>query len=594
MDYNQLKKDTAKGWNTWNSSNVLSHVLLPYGFAINLCIKDFSSTEILREAKIGAEAVRPGIRSYDGQYTELSLSYMETELYIQSTVVNGEQYILVTPIKQGKRPPALIIEACLLWGREGSIEKSGGTLKGRFQDKTVVVFVNAVDTKLPYTYAVSPNISVTLDKPILISTVPCDLETVQSYLSAAKETLKQQADQYGENSEAYTAMKSCLAWDTFYECEHDRICSTVSRIWNTKFGGYALFCWDTYFAAVMASLENRELAYLNLFAITEEMTESGFVPNFGAAHHFKSRDRSQPPVGACSCLAVYKRWQESWILEQLYPALLRWNTWFFENRTTPEGYMCWGSNPFQPVAGLTTETQDANCRFGAALESGLDNSPMYDKMGFDKTTHLSLLADVGLMGLYIADCEALIEIADILGLPADMLMERKEKIEAALETLWCEKTGLYLNKHLDTGKLSHRISPTNFYALYSTQVSETRIQRMIEEHFYNPEEFWGEYILPSIARNDPAYYDQDYWRGRIWAPMNYLVYQAFQKCGQIEVCRAVAEKSRALLLKEWLAYGHVHENYHGDTGEGCDIHNSDPFYHWGGLLGYIPIDFSGK
>lgn len=34
---------------------------------------------------------------------------------------------------------------------------------------------------------------------------------------------------------------------------------------------------------------------------------------------------------------------------------------------------------------------------------------------------------------------------------------------------------------------------------------------------------------------------------------------------------------------------HVHENYHGDTGDGCGVGNSDPFYHWGGLLGLIPI-----
>ena len=47
---------------------------------------------------------------------------------------------------------------------------------------------------------------------------------------------------------------------------------------------------------------------------------------------------------------------------------------------------------------------------------------------------------------------------------------------------------------------------------------------MIEKHLLNPEEFWGQWVIPSIARNDPAFHDQDYWRGRIWGPMNYLVY----------------------------------------------------------------------
>jgi glycogen debranching enzyme len=110
---------------------------------------------------------------------------------------------------------------------------------------------------------------------------------------------------------------------------------------------------------------------------------------------------------------------------------------------------------------------------------------------------------------------------------------------------------------------------------------------MITEHFYNPAEFWGDWILPSIARNDPAYPDQSYWRGRIWAPMNFLVYLGLRNYDLPQAQADLAEKSRQLLLKEWRAHGHVHENYDADTGAGCGVHNSDAFYHWGGLLGLI-------
>jgi hypothetical protein len=33
----------------------------------------------------------------------------------------------------------------------------------------------------------------------------------------------------------------------------------------------------------------------------------------------------------------------------------------------------------------------------------------------------------------------------------------------------------------------------------------------------------------------------------------------------------------------------VYENYNADTGEGGDVLNSDPFYHWGALLALIPL-----
>ena len=95
--------------------------------------------------------------------------------------------------------------------------------------------------------------------------------------------------------------------------------------------------------------------------------------------------------------------------------------------------------------------------------------------------------------------------------------------------------------------------------------------------------------MPSIARNDPAYPDQDYWRGRIWAPMNFLAYLGIRNYDLPKARKAMVEKSEALLLKEWREHGHVHENYCGDTGEGCNSKKSDRFYHWGGLLGLISI-----
>jgi glycogen debranching enzyme len=112
---------------------------------------------------------------------------------------------------------------------------------------------------------------------------------------------------------------------------------------------------------------------------------------------------------------------------------------------------------------------------------------------------------------------------------------------------------------------------------------------MIEEHFDNPAEFAGEWILPSCARNDPAYPEQEYWRGRIWAPMNFLVYLGLRRYDLPAARAALARKSEALLLQEWREHGHVHENYCAHTGHGCNVERSDAFYHWGGLLGLIAL-----
>jgi hypothetical protein len=118
-------------------------------------------------------------------------------------------------------------------------------------------------------------------------------------------------------------------------------------------------------------------------------------------------------------------------------------------------------------------------------------------------------------------------------------------------------------------------------------------KRMIDEHYFNPQEFYGEWIIPSTPRNNPAFESQDYWRGRIWGPMNYLVYLGMRNYNLPEARKDLVTKSNALLMKTWRGNRLVHENYQAITGnginEGEQINRSDSFYHWGALLGLIPL-----
>ncbi len=194
------------------------------------------------------------------------------------------------------------------------------------------------------------------------------------------------------------------------------------------------------------------------------------------------------------------------------------------------------------------------------------------------------------------DCNSLAEIANEIGKNniGQMLKDRAKQVSEKLAMLWDDDFGLFLNKRTDTNEFSYRISPTNFYSIFSKGVTDKQIRRMLDEHLYNDKEFWGDYIIPSIARNDEAFKDQTYWRGRIWAPMNFLVYLALKMRGGFdEDCKKLADKSIDLFMKEWNEHHHVHENYSGIDGWGCGVENSDKFYHWGGLLGAIALIENG-
>ena len=109
---------------------------------------------------------------------------------------------------------------------------------------------------------------------------------------------------------------------------------------------------------------------------------------------------------------------------------------------------------------------------------------------------------------------------------------------------------------------------------------------MVHEHLLNTNEFWGEYVIPSIARNDAVFSDQYYWRGSIWGPTNYLVYEGLDRYGEDEVALDFANKSYRLFMNDWLTAQHSDENYYAWGGSaGGDIH-----YTWGALLCLIPME----
>lgn len=607
MNYTEMKQGCIKGWHTWNVRSVLSHVHMPDGFALNVAFKEYRNGYYLKETLVGrfedeyrrvpSEIAFPGPHAFDESYTEMTLSWCDMEIRVESAVDDDDLVLLITPLKKQIKPAMLVLEGGFLWGRTGWIEKQGQTMIGHCPSGDRSVYITGTPMSDPNIPVQAACLQVELDCPVAVSTgKQLTVEQAEAFIAERREAHKEKCARFGEMSGMYEAIESALVWDTVYDAKHDRIVSPVSRLWSISSGGYVLFCWDNFFAGFMAaSLGYRELAYSNMREILNEHTADGFVPNFAYATGQVSADRSQPPVGSTMLLETYRIFGEKWIIEDMYDDLLNWNRWFAKHRMNESGALCWGSEKIPVLFGNVWESEGVNDTFGAALESGLDNSPMYDDIPFNKNTNRLELEDAGLTGLYILDCRSMIELAHIIGREGDIpeLQERMDAARRGLENLWDDENGFYYNRRTDTGEFSRRIAPTNFYALFSPDVTPQRQRRIADEHYFNPQEFYGEWMLPSIARNDAAYPDQNYWRGRVWAPLNFLVYLALARTELADVRRDLAEKSAALFIKEWTEHRHVHENYSSISGEGCDSGNSDKFYHWGALLCVIAMAEAG-
>ena len=84
----------------------------------------------------------------------------------------------------------------------------------------------------------------------------------------------------------------------------------------------------------------------------------------------------------------------------------------------------------------------------------------------------------------------------------------------------------------------------------------------------------------SLARADAHFDDQDYWRGRAWAPHHLLVYWALLRYDHVPAARAVRKDLVAmgagLHRFSWDNFGVVCENVNGMIGTCEDSGDADP------------------
>jgi putative isomerase len=398
-------------------------------------------------------------------------------------------------------------------------------------------------------------------------------------------------------AQPHEIVRDAISWNTIYEPSKARVITGVSRLWNVgKRGGYALFCWDAFFNALIAAPKSKEVAYLNAVEMVRAITPEGFVPNVEQGTGRTTYDGSQPPIGSLTILELYRRFGERWFLEETFDALLSWNRWWWRVRRDGE-LLCAGSTYFDPEFPSPQDIPRIHQHFGATCESGWDGHPVFDDVPFDQTKSLLAAHDVGLNSLYAVDCESLAEIAEILGRDeaAAELRERHDGVVQAMETCWDESSGIYRSRRTDTGLPTERLSTMSFYPFLAGIGVGERAGRMVAEHLRADDGFGGEWILPTSPRNEQIEYKAtSYWEGRAWPPVNFLVYLGLLRAGEKDAATWLAEGSSRLVLKEWTQHRHVHENYSSEHGGACDKPNSEPFQTWGALLSLIALMESGE
>jgi len=203
---------------------------------------------------------------------------------------------------------------------------------------------------------------------------------------------------------------------------------------------------------------------------------------------------------------------------------------------------------------MNDDDVDGLVQYNHPYSSGLDDNPLWDHgmpvESPDLNTYLCIQMD------------SLAAIADQLGMEVEAAMWRRRAdaiVQRMVEDFWDEKAGVFRTLHNE--QPIPVVTPFNLYPLWTNRLPD-RIRDRLIEHLQNPAEFGGEYVLPTVARNDPAYDPETMWRGPVWANINYFFIEALQQAGRNDLARELRTKTLNLIMKQ----PGIYEYYSAKTG----------------------------
>jgi neutral trehalase len=237
-------------------------------------------------------------------------------------------------------------------------------------------------------------------------------------------------------------------------------------------------------------------------------------------------------------------------------------------------------------------------RIISPYECGLDNSPVFDKpLGLSSPGRNALLwknrkldfmnlvrgnydyskrrAKKGfsvadpLMNAIFADGLRTIErLSTELGESAQaseaaaLALRTEEAIE---RMLWDEEAGAYLYLSGEDDEKLTTLTAGSIMPLILGSIRRERLERIINEHLLNEDEFWTPLPIPSSPRSDPAYDpigESSIWRGPVCMNLNWLFIRGLRAHGYDAVAADIADRSQRAAFRDF------REFYSPETGAG--------------------------
>jgi len=313
----------------------------------------------------------------------------------------------------------------------------------------------------------------------------------------------------------------------------------MSNNWMTN-----IWSWDHCFNAIALAGNMPETAWDQFMIFFDKQDVSGMLPDF-MNDKFSLWNCCKPPIHGWTLMRMMERteWLTESQLREVYGPLARWTEWWFAHRD---------------------DDGDGVPQYNHGNDSGWDNSTVFRNAIPVESPDLSVFL--------ILQMDALAAIAEKLGMPDEARSWRArgdETFDRMLAHFWKGERF----SAMQSG--THAEAAGDSLILFMPILLGTRLPDDIRTHLLAGLKYENRFLTPHGLATESVqseFYKSDgYWRGPIWAPSTYLLYEGLKAAGEPAFARDVARRFCDMAAKSGMA-----ENFDALTGEGL----RDPAFTW--------------
>lgn len=325
--------------------------------------------------------------------------------------------------------------------------------------------------------------------------------------------------------------------------------------------------WDSWKQVAAATLFDEELAKANMRVLfdlqiqsndTVRPQDAGMIIDAvffnkdtyrgGDGGNWNERN-SKPPLSAWAVWCIYEEHKDKAFVEEMYEKIKFYHEWWYRNRDYNKN----GVAEYGATVHPLNNNEDEKI-LAAAWDSGMDNAPRFDRAGYGKD-------DIGVKTYDITNEKGEViahtvnqESVDLnsylyaekiyLSYMAELLVKNDEKEkflkdaqvlkDYIVNNMFDEETGAFYDLQFDNnttkllvnrGKAAETYIP--LWANVATEEQAKRVRDLImDENVFNT------YVpLPTVAKDNPSFAHEEYWRGPVWLDQSYFAIKGLRNYG---------------------------------------------------------------